>query len=34
MGAARLPYTFVIFTPRVDEKDPCERFHQGERASL
>lgn len=25
-GAATLPYDFVWFTPRVDDKDPCEVF--------
>jgi hypothetical protein len=25
-GAATLPFDFVWFTPRVDDRDPCERF--------
>lgn len=34
LGTARLPYSFVFFTPRVDEKDPCAQFHRGESAAV
>lgn len=30
LHAAQLPFDFVVFTPRVDDEDPCEKF----RASL
>ena len=27
-GAARLPFDFIWFTPRIDDRDPCERFRE------
>src|SRR5690606_14186088 len=26
LGVERLPFDYVVFTPRVDVEDPCEKF--------
>ena len=28
MGAAKLPFDYVVFTPRATDEDPCEAFHK------
>jgi uncharacterized iron-regulated protein len=29
LHASELPFDFVVFTPRADDKDPCEKFRKG-----
>jgi uncharacterized iron-regulated protein len=28
LGAAGLPFDYVVFTPRADDEDPCEKFRE------
>lgn len=29
LGVERLPFDYVVFTPRADDEDPCEKFREG-----
>jgi len=29
LHARRLPFDYVVFTPRADDEDPCEKFRAG-----